>query len=282
MKKFWKATGIGAAYFIVFMVVQFLVSLAGILILLGSLILEQGMGMFKNPEQFREIYMTSLLTNMTWLVLVSNLVSILGLWIFFATRHKNFLKEVGLQKTSARNLTMSVIFGTGVCFFVDLLTNILPFPETVIEQFELQHGMLWFGDIGLTFLSVALIGPVSEEICFRGLCYRRLKEGMPKWAAGLISSVFFGLAHGDPVWFLVGFVAGVSLSWIFETTGSLLPAIIVHVTNNAISALTSYFPLPEGIHQVLMYSGLLIAAGSAYLLHSWTHRPVEKQGIQAT
>ena len=279
MKKFWKATGISAAYFGVFMGIQFLISFAGILILMGSMVHDRGMAIFANPAVFEKTYMEGLLKNMTAMVLVSNTLTVGGLWAFFALRHKKFGREIGFYRTSGRNLGMSVIFGVGVCFFVDLLTTYLPFPETAMAQFEAQHGMLWFGDVGLTFLSVALVGPVSEEICFRGLCYSRLREGMRPWAAALISSIFFGLAHGDPIWFFVGFLAGISLSWIFQVTGSLYCAIVVHVTNNAISTVTSYFSMPDYLHKILIFSSLFVVALAGWFLYRWNHIPVEKSQV---
>ena len=267
MKKFWKALGISWVYFAVFMGIQFLVSMAGSLILLGSLVHEQGAALFDNVELFHEALMSGLLEHMTAMVLFSNVLTILGFWLFFKCRHRRFLREIGLYKTTVRNLTLSSLFGVGMCFFVDLLTTVLPIPESAMQQFEAQHGMLWFGDAGLTFLSVALIGPISEEICFRGLCYTRLKTGMHPWAAGFFSSVFFGIAHGNPVWFLVGFMAGISLCWIFETTGSLLCAMVVHVTNNAISSFTAYVSMPEMFHRVLIISSILLILFSGYLLY---------------
>ena len=275
MKKNLKAIGIAFAWFAVFMGIQFLVSLAGIMFILAELVHSQGLALFKDQVLFQQVYMEALLQNMTWLVLISNLVTIGGIWIFFLCRRKKFFREIGLRKTSMRNLSMSVIFGVGICFFVDMLTTYLPFPESVMDQFQSQHGMLWYGDVGLTFLSVAIVGPISEEICFRGLCYSGLKKTMRPWAAGLISSVFFGLAHGDPIWFFVGFLAGVALSWVYETTGSLLPAIVVHVTNNAISSLTAYVAFPVLLHRILLFGSIPIFLFAGFLLHRWNHRPVE-------
>ena len=255
--------------------IQLLVTLGGTFLIMGSIVHQYGMGIFKT-DQFHELLMKGMLQYMTGMVLLSNLLTILCFWMFFRFRHKSFVKTIGLSGTSPKNLVLSSFCGVGVCFFVDLMTQILPIPESIMDQFETQHGMLWFGDVGLTFLSVAIIGPVSEEICFRGLCYTRLKAAMRPWAAGLISSVFFGLAHGDPVWFLVGFAAGLFLSWVFETTGSLLCAIVVHVTNNALSSLTAYYPMSPILNRILNFTciGIMVIAG--FLLYKTNKTPNEE------
>ena len=273
MKKFWKSMGMGVVYFAAFMGIQFWVTLAGVLLLMGNLIRQEGMDLFLNPDTFTRLYMNGLVEHMTLIILISNLVSLGIMWVVFRARGSRLSKEVGLQKTSRKNLLMSVFFGIGVCFLIDLMTQILPVPESMMEQFETEHGMLWFGDAGLTFLSVALVGPVSEEVFFRGLCYSRMKRGMKPWLAGLLSSVLFGIAHGNPVWFLVGLVAGLALSWAYETTGSLWNCIVIHITNNAISSLTAYVPLPDGLRYGLTLISLALLIVSTYFLWIFNKEP---------
>lgn len=279
MKKFWKATGIGAAWACLFLFVQVWVTLAGMLMIVAGLVHQEGTGLLLDGERFMELYLNSTTENLTAVVLVSNLLSIALVWCIFRCRHKSFSREIGLVKTSGRNLALAVLFGIGVSFTVDMLTGILPIPENMMEQFETEHEMLWQGSTWITIASVALAGPVSEELFFRGLCYTRLKKGMRPWAAALISAVFFGLAHGDPVWFLVGFAAGLALSWIFETTGSLWTAILVHVTNNAISTLYSYIAVPESINFGLTLVGVAMLIVSAHFLSLWNRKPTETAQI---
>ena len=266
MKKFWKSVGIAAAWFAAFLGIQFWISLCGSFLVLADVLKKEGISVFLNAERFTELYMGGVLRYVTLIVLISNLLTIAAFWIFYLCRKKSFADAVGLHKTSGKNLVLSILFGFGVCFTVDLLTRFLPIPEDMMEAFMQEHSMLWYGDAGLTFLSVALVGPVSEEICFRGLIYTQLKKGMKTWIAAVLSSVLFGLAHGNPVWFLVGFLAGLALSWVYEITGSLYACILVHVTNNAIANITTYVPLSDGANLVLTVSGLLMLFVSAYFL----------------
>lgn len=274
MKKFWKAVGIAAVWVGLFLLVQLFVTFSAMMFLLAKLVSQEGVELFLNQERFLELYMSGTVSNLTAIILLSNLLSIFLVWVIFKFRGKSFSREIGLNKTSGRNLAMSVLFGVGLCFTVDLVTRLLPVPENIMAEFEAEHGMLWGGSIALTFLSVALIGPISEEIFFRGLSYTRLKMGMRPWIAAVISAVFFGLVHGNPVWFLVGFLAGLGLSWVFETTGSLWPAILVHVTNNTISSLSAYIHMTEGIHYGMTVAGLALLIVSIYFLYVW-NRPEE-------
>ena len=265
MKKFWKATGISGAYFVSFLLIQLWISLAASFFVMASL--AGTVNPIMNFGGFMEAYAEKTTQSLTGMILASNVVTVLGFWAFFRLREKPFLREIGLVRTDWQNLVLAVLFGIGMCFTIDLVTIFLPIPEEMMEQFADAHGNLWEGNAVLTFLSVSLAGPVSEEICFRGLCYTRLKQGMrPIWA-GLIASIFFGLAHGDPVWFLVGFLAGTATAWIFEITGSLWTSILVHVVNNSISNLTAYLPISPVLHLCLIGLGVVLLIVSGILLY---------------
>ncbi len=97
-----------------------------------------------------------------------------------------------------------------------------------------QGNPLWL-DM-LIYLYICLIGPILEELIFRGV----LLEGLRKYgnAFGIImSSILFGLMHQNFMQCIpaicMGFVWGV----MTVKSGSLLPSIIVHIFNNSLSAI---------------------------------------------
>ena len=279
MKKFWKYSACALGYFAVFLLLQFWVSLAGAFFCLAVLGFREGAILLSSVEAFIALYLDTMGQYLTVIILVSNLVTVLVFWLFFRCRGKPFCREIGLRKTSWKNILLAVPYGIGMCFTVDLILNLLPLSRETLEVFAENQDMLWDGNAAITFLSVALVGPVSEEICFRGLCYTRLKKGMRPVLAGLISAVFFGLAHGNPVWILVGLLAGSALAWIFETTGSLWCAITVHVVNNAISSLSAYFPLSEPIYFGLVGASVLLLGISAYFIRRLNPRNPEQAPV---
>ena len=91
-------------------------------------------------------------------------------------------------------------------------------------------------------LSAAITVPIAEELAFRGFLLRRLIsedfETLPfrtfTWTGLLISSVAFGLLHGD-LWF-VGILAGFLYAWALVRRGSIGEAVIAHATTNALLA----------------------------------------------
>lgn len=81
-----------------------------------------------------------------------------------------------------------------------------------------------------------LVGPIVEELVFRGFLYRAW-AARSHWAiAMLLTAIVFALYHRS---FASAFVASILFSCIIRRTGSLRAAIIVHAVGN----LTLWYPL---------------------------------------
>lgn len=97
------------------------------------------------------------------------------------------------------------------------------------------------GIVGL-FLCVSLLPAISEEWLFRGYIQSRLMQRWhPAWAI-LLSSLLFAGFHLDPVHVVAVIPLGLWLGIMTYYSGSLIPAMIAHAYNNALSIIaTVYF-----------------------------------------
>lgn len=112
----------------------------------------------------------------------------------------------------------------------DVLTGILEQPLTNAQ-------IIWI------VLLVCVLVPIGEEVFFRGFVYGTLRRwGIP--AATVLSALFFGAVHQQIVHFLPIAVLGVILAVLYERTGSLIPAIVVHAVNNLVATLASLYQWP--------------------------------------
>lgn len=96
-----------------------------------------------------------------------------------------------------------------------------------------------FGPIGVQILLIAIAAPISEEICFRGFLFGGLRERFPLLGAALLSGVIFGLLHAVTGLSAVPplIVFGMLLAVLYEKTGSIVPAIVLHMLNNGVALL---------------------------------------------
>jgi len=94
------------------------------------------------------------------------------------------------------------------------------------------------GAFAASFVVLALVGPLVEELQFRGLGYSLL-EGYGSTTAILVVGVTFGLAHGlvQGLPILIAFGAG--LAWVRSRTDSVYPCVVAHVTFNSIALVIS-------------------------------------------
>ena len=75
---------------------------------------------------------------------------------------------------------------------------------------------------------------------FRGLLFATLRRRFGPGTAAVLSASIFAVAHGYGVLgFAVVFWSGLLWAWAYERTGSLLPSIASHATDNLIAALSA-------------------------------------------
>ena len=90
------------------------------------------------------------------------------------------------------------------------------------------------GAYAANFLAVALVGPVVEELLYRG-AGMTLFAGFGAWPAVAITALAFGLAHGLVLALAALVFFGVVTGFVRLRTNSVYPCILVHCAFNATS-----------------------------------------------
>ena len=148
------------------------------------------------------------------------------------------------------------LLGLGGVLFVGLfaLENLLPMPKDT----PFEHLFDRPRDAYLLSLIAVTLGPLMEELFFRGFLYPVLARRMGKVIAILLTSTLFGLLHGAQLGYswavLIIFLVGVVLTTVRAVTKSVASSFLVHVGYNAtLSALlfiaTSGFRHLERLNQ---------------------------------
>jgi len=85
---------------------------------------------------------------------------------------------------------------------------------------------------------VCVLAPIAEEFFFRGYMFAALRNWKGVWPAALITGGVFGAIHlvsSEPAFIPPLMAFGVVLCLLYQHTGSLLPCIALHGTNNALA-----------------------------------------------
>ena len=147
-------------------------------------------------------------------------------------------------------------------FTVSALMGLLDWIPDIMEQsFDiLQSG--WGG-----ILAIAIIGPVLEELLFRGAITKALLQQYSPTKAILMSALLFGVFHINPAQILPAFLIGILLAWTYYKTGSLIPCILMHVLNNSLAVyLSIQYPEAKNMDDLISGTPYLIVLSGAVLL----------------
>jgi uncharacterized protein len=100
-------------------------------------------------------------------------------------------------------------------------------------------GLSWVSIIG-TILGGGVAVPFAEELFYRGVLYRFLRERWGVWIGALVSAVLFGVAHLNLSVGVAAGIAGLVFALVYERSKSLWPSIIIHVVNNSLNFILFY------------------------------------------
>lgn len=81
-------------------------------------------------------------------------------------------------------------------------------------------------------LAAVIVAPLAEELLFRGLVLRQIRQRVGAFPALLLSSVLFAAMHGDPAQMLTYSVLGAGFGLGYLWSGSLWTPVIMHALWN--------------------------------------------------
>jgi hypothetical protein len=95
------------------------------------------------------------------------------------------------------------------------------------------------GAFAANFVVIAFLGPVVEELSYRGLGYWAVRAVYGTVAAILVTSLLFGLSHGLLAGLPALTVFGLAAAWLRRDTDSLYPSTILHILFNGLALLAA-------------------------------------------
>lgn len=215
----------------------------------------------------------------------------MGLVMLLLWKKPSYFRQIifvqGKKMTGRGFLLITVIFLVGQQLFqwwyllLEWISNLLGVSLDAI----LESGNVDTHSVPM-YLYACLLGPVAEEILFRGLVLRSLQPYGKRFAI-VISSLLFGLFHGNlmqaPFAFVVGLVMGyVAMEYHIGW------AVALHLINNLVFA--DLLPrilafLPQGADDLILTVFLLVCTLAAVVIlilrwreirDYWKENPTEK------
>ena len=189
--------------------------------------------------------------------------------------------EVRLSKPQSTLFTIIISFGVGgvSTIWLELFEYISRHFQSLNDQ--VQNFSTLYDDMEQspyiwTLLAIAIVGPIVEEIMFRGLIYRSLEKAIETpWIPIVISGVMFGVWHGSFIQGVYTAILGIILAYYYKKTRSLFLVIMVHIINNFLSTLPPAWDTDFSYSLILGISYLCI--GPMIAIFVYIHRKSKKQ-----
>lgn len=165
-----------------------------------------------------------------------------GLWYYFRENKYPFRPDYRKAFTGSNTLAILgiALFGQ---FAINLILRgfqiVLPSIFRQYEELAKNFDLNTINPAVMLFI-VCLLGPLAEEVLFRGLIYAKLRRGFSMWPAAVISGVLFGIYHMNWVQGIYAAIFGIILAYIYEKTQTIWGSCLLHVAFNSCSYLLDY------------------------------------------
>lgn len=178
--------------------------------------------------------------------------------LMWALSHKIKLSEIfRFRSVKLIYIVYALFAGLGLIFVLDeveRLINIFVTPPDFMEGLE---KLLQISDLKSAILligGVSIIGPLTEEMVFRGFFQQSLEKNLKHITNAVIyTAIAFMISHFNIYWALNIFVIGFFLSFVAWKTNSIWPTFLIHLVNNSMSL--AFVHYEEKIDPIISFHG---------------------------
>jgi membrane protease YdiL (CAAX protease family) len=172
-------------------------------------------------------------------------VAILVWWL--SRRHPGWVAAIGFPRHAWPEIRAGVGFGLilypGIAFGVGLAVELLFHAITghaVTTPKQVPSHLPPFGVVA-TILYAVVVAPIHEELFFRGILFRSVRDRRGFAVGAVASGVGFGLVHYVPApladslaLMTIMVFTGFALAYLYERRGNIVASMIAHATFNTI------------------------------------------------
>lgn len=153
------------------------------------------------------------------------------------------------KRIKASGIFAWVSFGMLCCCVCQIAVSFIVLFFKNVLGLELKSGSISEPDsifaCVMNMIALAVIPAICEEFAMR-CCSLQLLKRYGKGFAVVAVSIVFGLLHGNVVQFIFAFAVGLILGFVTVKTDSIVPAVLIHAFNNAMSSIQSILKYASG------------------------------------
>jgi membrane protease YdiL (CAAX protease family) len=186
-------------------------------------------------------------------------------WLFMRSDEKKRggRKDYTLKrnKMGIREIILISLFAIGIAQALNFLIALIPYEDAAYE--ETSEEMFYQTGLLLQFIVIGVIGPISEELVFRGLIFRRVRDYGGFWPAAILSGLVFGIYHWNITQGIFASIMGVLFAMIYEHYGTIWASIAAHIANNIVATMMNSvidkLDLPVSAYFIFLVVSFIVA-----------------------
>ncbi len=181
-------------------------------------------------------------------VIVLN-ATIIGIFVYFNKGKQNKI----IEKPKANKILIYFLLAVASFFALSPIINCV---DSLISKLNIELNVIPYEltplNMFVSVFSLAIIPAICEELLFRGLIFKGLKSGGKAFSI-IISAVMFSLFHCAIEQTIYPLLIGLMLGVIMYYENNILYCITVHLTNNLLSLIISYFNISLSFNHFTFY-----------------------------
>lgn len=155
------------------------------------------------------------------------IIAIITTLIFIPILCKVYKKYKKQNNFNLKDIMLPISLG----ITISLIYNITVFNLNNIFHFTNNYEITSIPII-IEIICSGIIGPILEELVFRGIVYNKLKEFNKPMTAMILTSIIFGLIHNNIVNAIYAFGVSFIFIYLYEKHKTLKSPILMHMTLN--------------------------------------------------
>lgn len=162
-------------------------------------------------------------SNTLFIVIITALIFIPLLFLIYKKNKYNYevLGNFKIYKYLILGLSFAVFYNLYLSFIIDYKVSGLP--------------------IYIQIISSGIVGPIIEELLFRGIVYNRLKKYYSINISMILSTIIFSFMHFSIINIIYTLFFGYLLVFVYESTNNIKYSMIIHMCSNIIVILLGLF-----------------------------------------
>ena len=149
---------------------------------------------------------------------------------------KNGFKTLKQPKVIIPIVIIAILLQLIVSLLIYILENMF---HGIFTEYTHMETALKLNRSILYLIGTVIAGPIAEEMVFRGLTLKILREEFSYVIAIIIQALLFGVYHGNVIQFVYASLMGILFGFMVKKYDSIIPGIVMHAIINA-----SFFFMP--------------------------------------